>query len=389
MFMDNLKNKYNGIIKSDINVSRNKKIVRTSVIGIVTNFLLALFKAIVGLLRGSIAIVLDAINNVSDVASSIITIIGTKLAQKKPDKNHPFGHGRIEYLSSLVISIIIIYAGVSSFIESVKKIIMPNELNYSIFSIIVVVIAIFVKIILGLYVKNKGEELNSSSLVNSGNDALLDSVISFSTLLAALIFLISGYSTEAYLGLIISAIIIKSGVGMTKEAISSILGERVDIELVRMVKNTIISFPEVLGVYDIIFNNYGPNSYYGSVHIEIANTYTVDQVDELLRNITKKVYEENGVILSAIGIYSIDVTDKKAIKARKKISKVIEKYDNVLQMHGFYYNDTKKTIQFDIVVSFDEANQDVLYKKIYDEIIELYPDFNITIAIDSDFSVSI
>ena len=387
--MDNIKNKYNGVVKKDSNISRNKKIVRTSVIGIVTNFFLALFKAIVGLLSGSIAIVLDAINNVSDVASSVITIIGTKLAQKKPDKNHPFGHGRIEYLSSLVISIIIIYAGVSSLIESVKKIINPNELNYSMFSIIVVVVAIFVKIILGLYVKNRGEELNSSSLVNSGNDALLDSVISFSTLLAALIFLISGYSVEAYLGVVISAIIIKSGVGMTKEAISSILGERVDIELVRMVKNTIISFPEVLGVYDIIFNNYGPNSYYGSVHIEIANTYTVDQVDELLRSITKKVYEENGVILSAIGIYSIDVTDKKAIKARKKISKVIEKYDNVLQMHGFYYNDTKKTIQFDIVVSFDEANQGGLYKKIYDEIIELYPDFNITIAIDSDFSVSI
>ena len=269
--MDSIKNKYNGVVKNDVNASRNKKIVKTSVVGIVTNFFLALFKSIVGLLSGSIAIVLDAINNVSDVASSIITIIGTKLAQKKPDKNHPFGHGRIEYLSSLVISIIIIYAGVSSLIESVKKIISPNQLNYSIFSIIVVVVAIFVKIILGLYVKNRGEELNSSSLVNSGNDALLDSVISFSTLLAALIFLISGYSVEAYLGVVISAIIIKSGVGMTKEAISSILGERVDIELVRLVKNTILSFPEVLGVYDIIFNNYGPNSYYGSVHIEIAN----------------------------------------------------------------------------------------------------------------------
>ena len=387
--MDSIKNKYNGVVKNDVNASRNKKIVKTSVVGIVTNFFLALFKSIVGLLSGSIAIVLDAINNVSDVASSIITIIGTKLAQKKPDKNHPFGHGRIEYLSSLVISIIIIYAGVSSLIESVKKIISPNQLNYSIFSIIVVVVAIFVKIILGLYVKNRGEELNSSSLVNSGNDALLDSVISFSTLLAALIFLISGYSVEAYLGVVISAIIIKSGVGMTKEAISSILGERVDIELVRLVKNTILSFPEVLGVYDIIFNNYGPNSYYGSVHIEIANKYTIDQVDELLRNITKKVYEENGVILSAIGIYSIDVTDKEAIKARKKISKIIEKYDNVLQMHGFYYNESKKTIQFDIVVSFDEVNQNELYSIIYEEILELYPDFNIIIAVDSDFSVSI
>ena len=389
MFMDNLKNKYNGVIKSDINVSRNKKIVRTSVIGIVTNFLLALFKAIVGLLSGSIAIVLDAINNVSDVASSIITIIGTKLAQKKPDKNHPFGHGRIEYLSSMVISVIIIYAGISSLIESIKKIINPNELNYTVFSIIVVVVAIFAKIILGLYVKKNGEDLNSSSLVNSGNDALLDAVISFSTLLAALIFLVSGFSVEAYLGVIISLVIIKSGIGMIKESVSSILGERVDVELIRTVKHTILSFQEVLGVYDIIFNNYGPNSYYGSVHIEIANTYTIDQVDELLRNITKRVYEINGVILSAIGIYSVDEKNPKAIKARKQISKLIDKYDNILQMHGFYYNEVKKIIQFDIVISFDEREQSSLYNNIYDDVLELYPDFNVIISIDSDFSVSI
>ena len=387
--MENIKNKYNGVVKDNDNFIRNKKIVSTSVIGIVTNFFLAVFKAIVGLLSGSIAIVLDAINNISDVASSIITIIGTKLANKRPDKKHPFGHGRIEYLSSLVISIIIIYAGISSFVESIKKIINPNKLNYTFFSIIVVVVAIFVKIFLGLYVKKKGEELNSSSLVNSGNDALLDSVISFSTLLAALIFLVSGFSVEAYLGVIISLIIIKSGFGMIMESVSSILGERVDVELIRSVKQTILEFKEVLGVYDIIFNNYGPNSYYGSVHIEIANTYTIDQVDELLRNITKKVYEKSGVVLSAIGIYSVDETNKSAIKARKRITKLIDKYNNILQIHGFYYNDSKKIIQFDMVVSFDEKNQLKLYNDIYEKVLELYPEFEIIISIDSDFSVSI
>ena len=387
--MENIKNKYNGVVKDNNNFIRNKKIVSTSVIGIVTNFFLAVFKAIVGLLSGSIAIVLDAINNISDVASSVITIIGTKLANKRPDKKHPFGHGRIEYLSSLVISIIIIYAGITSFIESIKKIISPNKLNYTFFSIIVVVVAIFVKIFLGLYVKKKGEELNSSSLVNSGNDALLDSVISFSTLLAALIFLVSGFSVEAYLGVIISLIIIKSGFGMIMESVSSILGERVDVELIRSVKQTILEFKEVLGVYDIIFNNYGPNSYYGSVHIEIANTYTIDQVDELLRNITKKVYEKSGVVLSAIGIYSVDETNKSAIKARKRITKLIDKYNNILQIHGFYYNDSKKIIQFDMVVSFDEKNQLKLYNDIYEKVLELYPEFEIIISIDSDFSVSI
>ena len=387
--MDKLKNKYNGIIKNNENIKRNKEIIRTSIIGIISNFFLALFKAIVGLLSGSIAITLDSVNNVTDVFSSIVTIIGTKLGNKKPDREHPFGHGRIEYLSSMLISMIILYAGLSSLIESIKKIITPNKLEYTLFSIIIVVVAIFVKIFLGTYVRKKGRELNSTSLINSGNDALLDSVISFSTLFAAFIFLIFNISIEAYLGVIISFIIIKTGIEMIKESISSILGERVNIDLIKSVKKTILAFDEVLGVYDIIFNNYGPNSYYGSVHIEISNTYTLDYVDELLRNITKKVYDKHGIILSAIGIYSVDNTNEKAINSREKISKIIDEYDNILQMHGFYFNDSKKIIQFDIVISFDEDNQSILYDNIYDKILELYPDYTILISIDSDFSVSI
>lgn len=387
--MEKYKNKVNGVVNKKNSSKRNKKIIITSVIGIITNFLLATFKAIVGFLSGSIAIVLDSINNLSDVASSVVTIIGTRLANKKPDREHPFGHGRIEYLSALIISIIILYAGITSIIEAIKKIINPSKLEYTVFSIVVVVVAIFVKIFLGLYVKNKGKELNSSSLVNSGNDALLDSVISFSTLIAALIFLLTGISCEAYLGLIISAVIIKTGIEMIRSATSSILGERVDIELIKAVKKTIIDFPEVLGVYDIIFNNYGPNSYYGSVHIEIANNYSIDQVDELLRNITSTVYYEHGIVLSAIGIYSIDKTNPKAMSARRKIEKILKDYDTVLQMHGFYFNEKKKIIQFDIVVSFDENDQSKLYEDIYDKIKEIYSEYDLIISVDSDFSVSI
>lgn len=387
--MEKYKNKVNGVVNKKNSSERNKKIIITSVIGIITNFLLATFKAIVGFLSGSIAIVLDSINNLSDVASSVVTIIGTRLANKKPDREHPFGHGRIEYLSALIISIIILYAGITSIIEAIKKIINPSKLEYTVFSIVVVVVAIFVKIFLGLYVKNKGKELNSSSLVNSGNDALLDSVISFSTLIAALIFLLTGISCEAYLGLIISAVIIKTGIEMIRSATSSILGERVDIELIKAVKKTIIDFPEVLGVYDIIFNNYGPNSYYGSVHIEIANNYSIDQVDELLRNITSTVYYEHGIVLSAIGIYSIDKTNPKAMSARRKIEKILKDYDTVLQMHGFYFNEKKKIIQFDIVVSFDENDQSKLYEDIYDKIKEIYSEYDLIISVDSDFSVSI
>lgn len=375
--------------KKDRDLLRSKKIVKVSLIGIVVNFFLASFKAIVGFLSGSIAIVLDAVNNLTDAASSLVTIIGTKLANKKPDKEHPFGHGRIEYLSSMIIAVIIIYAGLSSLIESIKKIVTPTIPEYTKFTAIIVVVAIVTKIILGQYSKKKGEKLNSTSLINSGKDALLDSIISLSTLIAIIIFACFKISIEAYLGLMISLIIIKSGYEMIREAISSILGERVDVDLIRKIKKIIKSYPEVLGVYDIIFNNYGPNSYTGSVHIEVANTHTIDEIDKLQRKISYEVYNDLGVVLSAIGIYSIDIKNKSAIDARSKISKIIKKYDDILQMHGFYYNDESKIIQFDIVVSFDCKNIDDLYEKVLNEVTEIYPEYEILILIDNDFSVSI
>lgn len=370
-------------------LSRNKKIIKTSIIGIIINFLLASFKAIVGIISGSIAIVLDAVNNLTDAASSLVTIIGTKLANKKPDREHPFGHGRIEYLSAMIISVIIMYAGISSLIESIKKIIRPTVPDYSVYTVIVVVAAIFTKIIIGYYFKDRGEKLNSSSLVNSGKDALLDSVISLSTLMAIFIFTFTKISVEAYLGFIISIIIIKSGFDMIREAISSILGERVDVNLIRNVKKIIKSYPEVLGVYDIIFNNYGPNSYTGSVHIEIANTYTIDEIDELQRKITYDVYKKLGVVLAAIGIYSIDIKNKKAIDAREKISKIVNDCKDILQVHGFYYNEKDKLIQFDIVVSFECNDIESLYNDIYNKVLEQYPDYTVRILIDNDFSVSV
>ena len=200
--------------------NREKIIVRTSVIGIVANAFLAAFKAVVGIISNSIAIVLDAVNNISDALSSLITIIGTKLAAKEPDKNHPFGYGRIEYLSAMIISLIVFYAGITSFIESVKKIIHPETPEYTTTSLIIVAVAVLVKILLGRYVQSVGNRVNSDSLVNSGKDALLDSIISASTLLAAAIYLIFGISLEAWLGAIISLIIIKSGYEMLKDTIS-------------------------------------------------------------------------------------------------------------------------------------------------------------------------
>lgn len=367
---------------------RNKEIIKTSIVGIVSNFFLALFKALIGFFSNSIAIILDAVNNISDASSSLITIIGTKLASKAPDKEHPFGHGRIEYITAQIIAILVLYAGITSLIESIKKIINPVKPDYRIISLIIIAVAVIVKIFLGLYFNKKGKRLNSSSLINSGKDALLDSIISIGTLVAALIFIITGLSLEAYLGAIISIVIIKSGIDMLRSASSSVLGERADLDISKKINKIIYSFDDVKGVFDLIINNYGPNSLIASVHIEVIDTMMASEIDLLIREISNKVFEETGVIMSAIGIYSFNTKDKKATEIRDNIQKQIKKYKGVLQFHGFYYDKESKTIRFDLVFDFNVKNRKELYDNIYKDIKELYRDYNIIITIDLDYSLS-
>ena len=365
---------------------RSRRIVKTSVIGIVANVFLVVFKIIVGLSVRSIAIVMDAVNNLSDAASSVITIVGAKLAEKPADKKHPFGHGRIEYLSAMVISIIVLYAGVTALIESIKKIIDPDIPDYSVASLIIVSAAVVVKIVLGRYVKSVGEKINSDSLINSGKDALLDSVISASTLVSAAIFLIFGLSLEAWLGALISAFIIKSGLEMLKETLSKILGEPADIALAREIKETLLSHEEISGVYDMIIHDYGPDTHNGSVHIEVPDTFTASDIDRLNRKLVVEIYYKYNVILTAIGIYSINTSDKDAIEVRENIRNIVMNIPHVLQMHGFYLNREEKTIRFDVVISFDAKKRSEVYNMVIEEVQKAYPDYVLEIALDTDYT---
>ncbi len=361
-------------------------IVRTSIIGILANVFLAGFKAFVGLTAHSIAIVMDAVNNLSDAASSVITIVGTKLAGKEPDKKHPFGYGRIEYLSAMIISILVLYAGITAFVESIKKIITPEAPDYSALSLIIVAVAVLVKIFLGRYVKRVGEKVNSDSLINSGEDATLDSIISASTLLAAGIYLIFHISLEAWLGAVIAAVIIKSGVGMLAETLSKILGERADAQLARDIKATINSFPEISGAYDLELHNYGPDAYNGSVHIEVPDTLSADELDKLLRKVTVTVLEKHHVLLTAVGVYSYNTKDPVAAAAREKVAQIAAENPDVLQTHGFYLDQAEKTLRFDFVVSFDAKDRKLVYREVCECVQKLYPDYTLQVTMDTDFS---
>ena len=239
--------------------NRDKIIIKTSVIGIITNVLLATFKAVVGIISHSIAVTLDAVNNLSDALSSIITIVGTKLAGKLPDKKHPLGYGRIEYLSAMIVSGIVLYAGITSVVESIKKIINPVKPDYSTTSLVIITVAVVVKVILGKYVKSQGEKVNSGSLVASGTDALSDAILSASVLVSAIIFMLKSISLEAYVGVVISIMIIKSAIEMMIETLNEILGIRADKEITQKIKKILCEDTNVRGAYDLIMYNYGPD----------------------------------------------------------------------------------------------------------------------------------
>lgn len=365
---------------------RDKKIIQTSIIGIVANVLLAVFKAVIGLMTNSIAIVLDAVNNASDVASSVVTIIGAKLSKKEPDKAHPFGHGRVEYLSAMVIAVIILYAGVTSAVESIKKIISPDVPEYSTVSLIIVAVAVVVKIILGRYVKTVGVLVKSESLINSGTDASMDAVISASTLVAAVLYLNFKISVEAYLGVIISIFIIKAGIDMLKETFSHILGEAPDAELASKITETVMEFSEVIGTYDLVLHDYGPDVYQGSLHIEIPDVYTADEIDKLSRKIATEVYAKHNVVLTAIGIYSLNSTDKLAIKIKNTIEELVLMNPYILQIHGFYFNRDEASVRFDLVVSFDAKDRKQIFEKVVSKIQQHYPEYKIEAVMDTEYS---
>jgi cation diffusion facilitator family transporter len=367
-------------------MNRSSTIVRTSVIGIVANVFLAGFKAAVGAVTNSIAIVMDAVNNLSDALSSLITIIGTKLAGKQPDRKHPLGYGRVEYISASVISVIVLYAGVSSLVESVKKIVHPEVADYSAVALFIIAVAVVVKIVLGMYVQRTGKQVNSDALVASGKDAMFDSIISASTLLAAFIYIFFGVSLEAWLGAIISLVIVKSGIDMLRDTVGQILGARADADLTRSIKKTILSYPEVLGVYDLVLSSYGPETTLGSVHLELASDMTVGELDDLEYRIALQIYQDFNVVLAGISVYSIDQTNPELVSLSANIHEVVEAFDEVLNTHGIHLDQKNRVIRFDVVINFDVKDREAVYQAIVQRVQELYPDYTLNVILDSDVS---
>jgi len=366
---------------------RETAIVRTSAIGIAANVALAVFKAVVGILSNSIAVTLDAVNNLSDAISSIITIVGTKLSNKKADREHPFGHGRIEYITTTVIAAIIMYAGISSLIKSIQGIMDPVTPDYSPLSLFIIAVAVLVKIVLGHYVRSIGNRVNSDTLIASGSDALFDATLSTSVLTAALIFIFTKISLEAYVGVIISVFIIKASIELLQGSIKEIIGMRPDAALSTLIYDIVKEDPDAEGVYDLIIHNYGPDRFVGSFHTEVLDTTSAIEIDTMTRRLSTEIYKQTSgkIIIAAIGIYARNTTDNRIVKMRTEVTEMALAHEGVLQVHGFIADIENQFMAFDAVIEFGYDGKQIVHDIIH-EVEAAYPNMNVSVLLDRDTS---
>ncbi len=363
-------------------MDREREIIKGSVIGIVGNLVLVAFKLVVGFASHSIAIVLDGVNNATDALSSVVTIVGTKLAGRRPDARHPFGYGRVEYLTSVVIAVIILAAGLMSLKESVVKIVHPGMPSYSTITIVVIVVAILAKVALGFCFKHYGDKTRCEALIASGVDSNYDAVLSAGTLVVALTQNLWGINIDGIVGLVISLVVCKAGIDVLRDALGPIIGEPESKKLVGGIEEYACTFPEVKGVCDVVLDDFGPHRTLGLVRVAVPDDLTARQVGVLTRRIAEGLRRKFGV-LAMVGICAENTTDEFA-PMETTLRKLVEGEPAVLQSHGFYVDEQEQTCYFDLVVDF-EADRQAVENAMVAAMKEKFPNYEYNVQVDADY----
>ena len=362
--------------------ARSRRILHTSIVGIAANVLLAAFKAVVGLAANSVAITLDAVNNLSDALSSVLTIVGVKLAARPPDAKHPCGYGRIEYFSAVTIAAIILVAGAGSLIESIRKIVRPETPEFGAAALVVVAVAVVAKVLLGRYVSAQGRACNSDALVASGAEANLDALVSASTLVGAGILLLFGINIDGWIGAVISLLLLKAGAETLFASISNIMGNRPDAEVSRRIRETAKAVPGVLGAHDLVLHNYGPGMAIGSIHVEVDAGLDAAGIQRITHAVQAAVFKEFRVFLT-IGIYAIDPARRADYDA---ISETALRHAGVKNVHGVFFDDANDGLFFDVLVDFTVRDRDGLRAAISADLSPRFPGRAIVVNFDTDYT---
>lgn len=363
---------------------RQRIITKTSIVGIIANLIIASIKILIGIVANSLAIVSEGVNNATDSASSFIMLIGTKLSTKKPDEDHPFGHGRIEYLTGLVIGIIILMTGIGLIRESIYSIMQPKGMSVNALAVGIIVFSAIAKYTLGEYTMRKGKSVESDALIAIGKDSKNDSFISIITIVSSLIFIFTGYSLDAYAGLIFSLVVLKAAYDTLKNTADDIIGRPGKEELARKIIAEIKATEGIYSVADMMLHSYGPERYSGSVNVEIAYDKTVGEVYEFLHDLQLRIMHEYDVTM-VFGIYAVDEDHPEMRALRETIASFVREKEHVKSYHAVYLSKSSNKIYCDFIVDYDLDDWDALRREFCEFMAEKYPENSIELVIETEF----
>lgn len=378
-------------IKNYKNVEDDK--VRTSygtmagIFGIVTNFILVVIKLFIGILSFSISIIADAINNLSDMGSSLLTIIGFKISNKPADKDHPYGHQRVEYIISLIIAMIIAFVGLELFTTSIEKIITPDEIKFEVITFVVLGVAIVLKALQGLFYLSASKKIDSLSLKASAKDSINDCISTTAVLIGTIISKVSGYNVDGIVGILVSGFIMYSAVMLIKETMSPLIGEKPDPELVEKVSRTVLSYPKILGIHDMITHLYGPSKVFISLHAEVDANDNVLVSHDLIDNIEQDIKKEFGIEL-VIHMDPIETNNIELNNASIIVREVLKEIDPVLMFHDFRMvkGESHTNFIFDVLAPFNfRLSDEELVELIKLKVRERNDKYRCVILIDKDY----
>ncbi len=371
------------LMRQDPN-SREGIIAATSGLNIIANVLVALTKIVIGLVTSSVAIMSEGINNASDVLTSVLALLGAKLAKKHPDDKHPFGYGRIEYLASLVIATIIVVAGFEMLKNSVELIFHPAELKVSYVSIAIVAVSAVVKYILGTYTIAMGKKTESNSLIGVGAECRGDSFASVIIIVSSVIFLVFHKNVDAFAGVLVSVLIMRAGFEVLQETVGDLLGRAGEEELAKKLYKEIRNTEGIYSAADMMLHNYGPDDWSGSVNVEIDHKKTVGEIYEFLHELQLRIMHEYHVTM-VFGIYAVDNDSEVGKELRKTIAAFTRNQKHVKSFHAVYRHEETKTIYCDFIVDYDLEDWDGLRAEFKQYMDEKYPDYSVELVVETEF----
>lgn len=363
---------------------RIRVVTRVSAIGIAVNLASSAIKIALGVLASSIAIVSEGVNSATDVLTSALTLIGAKLSRKHPDARHPFGYGRLEYVTALVVSVVIFMSGLQVLIESVKLAVNPQPLAISYVSIIVIGALATVKLLLGVYTLRSGRRVNSDALIGVGLDCRGDALASLITIFAALVFIVTGVSVDAYAGMVMAAIIFKSGAEVFAKTASELIGRAGEKALATKLYAIIRSTPGIAGAADMMLHNYGPGAWSGSVNVEIAHDLTVGDAYRLIHELQLKIMHEEKVTL-VFGVYAVGDDRGELPAVRKAIARFVRSHEGVKSYHAVYLEPKTGKLYCDIIVDYSLRDWDRLRGEFVAYIGECFPGREVELTVETEF----